>query len=264
MIIPAFPFSSFSIFGLTIHIYAICILTGILTAWIFGKHRIKKVTTKENFDYNLLLIVIVCAIIGARIYHVITYFPQYFNSYTPWYECFLINKGGLAIYGGLISSLLGSFIYCRIQKVSYLSTLDAYAPSILIGQIIGRLGNYVNQELYGSPTNSNSFGLVIESKPGILYHPTFLYEMICNAIALLIILKLDKIWKFRKRGQLFSLYLIFYGWIRSFIELIRINPSNEILGVRVNVWTSILSIIIGTILLVYFQKKPYAKRIELE
>jgi prolipoprotein diacylglyceryltransferase len=166
--------------------YAICILIGIFLGIWATKKRIDKVAD-SHFQETLLLITIPVAIISARIYHVLSYFGDYFNSSTAWYEFIMINHGGLAIFGGLIGGVTAAFIICRKHKVSFLKVIDAYTPGILIGQICGRVGNYFNQELYGMPTGSNDYGLQVTGHQ-VLYHPTFLYEMLWNLLGLILII----------------------------------------------------------------------------
>jgi prolipoprotein diacylglyceryl transferase len=159
--------------------------------------------------------------------------------------------------------------------------LDAFAPALLLAQAIGRLGNYFNQELFGLPTDL-PWGLIIDDKIAIRtycqpevfcvagqhYHPTFLYEMIWNLLGVAFLLFLEHYFSDRlSRGQLFSLYLAYYGFGRIFIESIRINFSTYVLGLRINVWAAIFAVILGLLGFLYLRKRPrgtfFATHLEL-
>jgi prolipoprotein diacylglyceryl transferase len=169
----------------------------------------------------------------------------------------------LAIYGGLIFGTLGAWIGARSIGVRFWSVADALAPAILVAQAIGRLGNYFNKELFGLPTDL-PWGLEIpKANPaypmgfpeGVLFHPTFLYEMIWNLLGFVVIVYwLERKFNLRN-GRAFAVYLIYYSVGRAMIENIRIDNSEMLLGLRTNVWSAILTAAIGIGLLVWSNRK---------
>src|SRR5665811_774370 len=196
-------------------------------------------------------------IVGARIYHVITDNQLYFGEGRRPIEALYIWQGGLGIWGAIGLGALGAYIACRINKVSFLGVADALAPGILIAQAIGRWGNYFNQELFGKPTNL-PWGLEIDPihRPDgyeqfATFHPTFLYESLWNLSAALLILWIDR--KYRLTGgRMFALYVMVYTAGRTWIELMRIDPANDIGPFRINVWTSMILFVLA---LAYFVLK---------
>ena len=136
---------SFSIFGLEIHWYAVCILLGVLFAVLAGVREGKKIGIPSEYIYTGVVIVLPCSILGARIWW------DLFNldKIHSFVDVIAIWDGGLAIQGGILAALLSIFIYCRVRKFSFYRILDVVAPGFLIGQIFGRWGNFCNHELYG-------------------------------------------------------------------------------------------------------------------
>ena len=174
------------------------------------------------------------------------------------------GRGGLAIYGALILGAVGVFIGSRQAGIRFLSVADAVAPGILLAQGIGRLGNYFNQELFGLPTTL-PWGLEIPSSnpayplglpDGLSFHPTFAYEMIWNLTGVVALIWLGKKLQLQW-GKVFALYLIIYSSGRVWIEAIRIDPSEIILGLRINIWSALTGIAIGVVIyLVQTRRHP--------
>lgn len=265
--IPSPSISEFHIGGLTIRFYALMILLGIVFAvWILT-HRWKKMGGTFDQVLDATLVAVPSGLVGARIFHVLTVPGDYFPPNGDLLNILKVWEGGMAIFGGLIGGVIGAAIWAHHKKYSVLFLADALAPGLLVAQAIGRLGNWFNQELYGWPTTlpwglklndaSNAIGFkqacytgsACPSGENTLFHPTFLYEMIWNLIgAALIVFVVGRIAKKLRGGQIFAIYLMWYGLGRSWIEMMRINLSTEILGIRTNVWAAIIVFVIGAIL----------------
>ena len=252
-----------NLFGwqLNIHMYALCILVGIVLAVIMTSRRLTRRGAEPGVVLDIALWAVPLGIIGARIYHVLTHPDDYFfegaNVWNPFQPGAIWNiwEGGNAIYGALIGGAVGAWIGCRMTGIRFWSFADALAPGLLVAQAAGRLGNWFNHELFGMPTDL-PWGLEIESgnsafpaglADGTLFHPTFLYEIIWNLAGAALIILLERRINLRW-GKAFAVYLIWYGLGRSFFEAIRVDPSEMFLGVRVNVWTSWAAVILGIVL----------------
>lgn len=246
-----------------IQMYALCILAGIVLATIITSRRLTKRGAEPGIVLDIVLWAVPLGIIGARIYHVLTHPADYFyegaNVWNPFEPGAIWNiwEGGNAIYGSLIGGAIGVIIGCRMTGLRFWSFADALAPGMLVAQAVGRLGNWFNHELYGAPTDL-PWGLEIpfdnaawpQGLPeGTLFHPTFLYEIVWNLIGVAVILFLER--RFRMRwGKAFGVYLIWYGIGRAFLESIRVDPSELILGIRSNVWASFAAIVIGIVIII--------------
>ncbi|KQR55004.1 prolipoprotein diacylglyceryl transferase [Leifsonia sp. Leaf336] len=248
------------IFGLhwRIQTYAIMILIGIVVAALWTSRRLTKRGAEPGVILDILLWAVVLGIIGARLYHVFTHPSDYFYAgANPW-NVFAIWEGGNAIFGSLIGGAIGIWIACRISGLRFWSVADALAPALLLAQAIGRLGNYFNQELFGLPTNL-PWGLQIDAgnkaipvglPDNTLFQPLFLYEIIWNVIGVVVILFLER--KFRLQwGKTLAVYLIWYGLGRSYLESIRIDPSEfSLLGIPSNVWAAFLAVVLGIVIFI--------------
>ncbi|TAM70182.1 MAG: prolipoprotein diacylglyceryl transferase [Microbacteriaceae bacterium] len=241
-----------------IHTYALCILAGIIAATIWTSRRLTKRGAEPGIVLDVILWAVPLGIVGARAYHVFTHPHDYFYAGANLWNTFAIWDGGNAIFGSLIGGAVGVLIACRITGVRFWSFADALAPGMLLAQSLGRFGNYFNHELFGLPTDL-PWGLQIESTnaafpaglpAGTLFQPLFLYEIIWNVIGIVVILLLEK--RFRLRwGKLFALYLIWYGAGRSYLESIRIDPSEySFLGIPSNVWAAFAAVVLGVIILI--------------
>ena len=240
-----------------VHFYALFIILGIFVAAFMAHQRLKQRGAKGLEVTDIALWAVPFGIIGGRIVHVLTHLGDYVGEGKDVFAIFRIWEGGLAIYGALIFGLLGAWLGSRATGVRLLSFADAVAPGILIAQAIGRLGNYFNQELFGGPTTL-PWGLAIEpGNPALpaglpidtLYHPTFAYEALANLLAAAALLLLDRRFNLRW-GKLFALYLVCYSAIRFFIEDIRIDPSEILLGLRTFQWFALAGIALGVALFV--------------
>lgn len=269
--IPSPTISQFSIGPVTIHIYALCILMGIVLAVWITTTRWKKLG--GNFDQvlDITLVSVPAGIIGARLYHIITTPERFFGPDGDWAEMFRIWNGGLGIWGGVLFGALAAWAWCRHKHYPMALLADAIAPSLLVAQAVGRLGNWFNQELYGAPTTLpwglklNMEGTAIGHSEqcydgatcpsGTLFHPTFLYEMIWNLIGAAIIVYIgSKAMKKLKAGSLFAVYIMWYTLGRTWIESLRIDYAHEFLGVRINVWVSMAVFVLGAVSFIVVQQ----------
>ncbi len=237
----------FQIGPLTIRYYALIILAGaLLGAWLASVEA-KRRGKDGNLVWDILPWLLVGGIIGARLWHVFT--PSASNVAmgltTKYYlthplQILMIWNGGLGIPGAVIGGALALWIYCRATKQKFLEWADIIAPGLLIGQAIGRWGNFINQELYGSPSNL-PWAITIDPRyrlPGFetvaKYHPLFLYESVLNLLAAGILLYVGRKYKNTlDRGDLFLLYLVLYPVIRFALEYLRLDPS-PVAGININ------------------------------
>ena len=259
--IPSPPVAYFDLGPLRIHFYALCIITGIIVAVLLTNARLTKRGAEPWVVIDICLLAVPLAIIGARIFHVLTHPGFYFGEGTDFWAIFRIWEGGIAIYGALIGGAIGALLGCRWTGIRFWTFADALAPGMLIAQALGRFGNWFNHELFGLPTTL-PWGLEIapdnpawpEGLPeGTLFHPTFAYEVIWNLLGAAVLLWLSKKFVTLQWGRLFALYLIWYSAGRVVWESIRVDPTEIFLGLRVNVWWSILSIALG--LVIFFVQK---------
>lgn len=208
---------AFSIFGLKIYWYGILIALGFTLAILYAFRLFKKKNIDTSKMIDVIFIGLISAIICARLYYVIFYPSSYFWEHPI--KIFAIHDGGLAIYGGLIGALLGGCIALKIKKLPILPVLDICSIGFLIGQGIGRWGNFTNQEAFGTQTNS-LFAMMSEATFGKTVHPCFLYESFWCLLGVLVLHIFYS--KFQhKRGLTFCMYFIWYSTERFFLETIR-------------------------------------------
>ncbi len=260
--IPSPTISSFDIGPLRIHFYALFILLGIALAIWLGNQRFKARGGKSGVVLDIALWAVPFGIVGGRIFHVLTHWNFYFGDGKDLIKVFAIWEGGLAIYGALILGTVGAYIGSKFAGIRFLSFADAIAPGVILAQAFGRLGNYFNQELFGLPTDL-PWGLEISSPndaipiglpEGTLFHPTFLYEILWNILAFAIILLLERKWSLRW-GQTFGLYLGLYSIGRFWIEGLRIDPSEVLLGIRTNQWSALGGLAIAVAMIYWSRRK---------
>ncbi|WP_298742419.1 prolipoprotein diacylglyceryl transferase [uncultured Microbacterium sp.] len=258
--LPSPSISSFALGPFTIYFYALCILAGIVVAAIMTNRRLTKRGAEPWVVIDICLLAVPLAIIGARIFHVLTHPDFYFGEGKNIWAIFFIWEGGIAIFGALIGGAIGAWLGCRWTGIRFWSFADALAPGLLLAQAMGRFGNWFNQELFGLPTDL-PWGLQIDYPnpawpaglpEGTLFHPTFLYEVIWNALGVLVLLWVGR--QFRLQwGRLFALYLVWYSAGRIVWESIRIDPSEIFFGLRTNVWAAIFGVVVG--LVIFFVQK---------
>ncbi|WP_273651258.1 prolipoprotein diacylglyceryl transferase [Cellulomonas fimi] len=225
--------------------YAIAILLGIVAALWLTRRRWAERGGDPDTVLEISFWAVPFGIVGGRIYHVITSPQAYFGEGGDPVRALFIWEGGLGIWGAVAFGAVGAWIGCRRQGVRLAPFADALAPGLLVAQAIGRLGNWFNQELFGGPTTL-PWGLQIDDAhlpagfdSGTLFHPTFLYEMLWNLAGAAVLIWADRRFKLG-HGRVFWLYVVIYTTGRLWIELVRIDPASTILGLRVNVWTSII------------------------
>lgn len=217
---------AFSIGSLSVHWYGLILGTGALVGLLLALYEGKRFGIPQDFFMDLLLLGIPSAIIGARIYFVAFMWDDYKNNL---WDVFKIWNGGIAIYGALIGAIICAVIYVRYKGYNFWRIADICAPSLIAGQIIGRWGNFVNQEAYGGPTTETflrdhlhlpSFIVSQMNVQGVYHHPTFLYESLWNLVGFVILLIIRRR-KFLRSGELFFGYFIWYSVVRFFVEGLR-------------------------------------------
>jgi len=204
---------AFSIFGLEIRWYGLLIASAVLIGTVLALKEAKRKGVKEETLIDMFLFAVPAAIIGARAYYVIFMWDYYSKNPS---QILNIRGGGLAIHGVIIAGTLVVIIFAKVRKESFWKLADIVAPSLILGQAIGRWGNFANQEAHGGPTDL-PWGIMID---GVKVHPTFLYESIWNLLVFGFLL-----WYRRKKatveGEIYLLYLILYSVGRFFIEGLR-------------------------------------------
>ena len=232
---------AFTIGGLAVRWYGILISLGMFLGLYLALCEIRRLGEDEDKFITLFLYVIPAAVIGARLYYVL------FSGMLDWYlshpmQMFDTRQGGLAIHGGLIAGFLVGWFYTKRQGISFRKWADVTAPSVILGQAIGRWGNFFNQEAYGYETNL-PWAMYID---GAYRHPTFLYEFIWNILVFIWLLRQRRHKKFE--GEIVLWYFILYSLGRFFIEALR--TDSLMLGpLRVAQVISILIAVMGVYLL---------------
>lgn len=245
---------AFSLGPLEVRWYGVIIALGIILAFIVAQREMVKRGFHPEYLTDLLIWAVPLAIVGARIYYVI--FKWDFYSQNP-EKIIQIWNGGIAIHGALIASFLTAYFFTKKRGTSFWKLTDVVAPSLLIGQAVGRWGNFMNQEAHGGEVTRTFLenlmlpNWIIEQMyiDGKYYHPTFLYESVWNIIGVIILISLRKV--NLRRGEIFLLYIIWYSVGRFFIEGMRTDSLYLIGDLRTAQVVSLLGIIIAISLLVY-------------
>ncbi|WP_426244247.1 prolipoprotein diacylglyceryl transferase [Nocardioides sp. LHG3406-4] len=236
--------------------YALSIIVGIiLSIWVAERRWVARGGTFGDVQ-DLAIWMVPFGLVGGRLYHVITDYHLYFGEDRNPVTALYVWRGGLGIWGAVALGALGAAIGARRKHIKLLPMLDTLAPAVLIGQALGRWGNWFNQELFGRPTDA-PWALEIDAAhrpPGYLdfatFHPTFLYEFIWNLAAFAVVVWADR--RFRLgHGRVVALYVMAYTAGRGWIEYLRIDTvqMNDVFGLRLNVWTSIVLFVLA---LAYF------------
>ncbi|GAA4937274.1 prolipoprotein diacylglyceryl transferase [Nonomuraea thailandensis] len=233
-----------------IRAYALCFIVAIGFGIWLSERRWRARGGEKGLIGDVAFPGVIFGLIGARLYHVITDWQTYFGprAIKEPYQALFLWEGGLSIWGAVALGGVGVWLACRRRGLSLGAVADTVAPGIAFGQAIARWGNWFNQELYGSPTTL-PWGLEIDQahggEPGVLYHPTFLYESLwCTALGFALILAGRRFTL--RHGRLFALYVAGYTFGRFWIEGLRIDPVGGVdhavllLGLRINQWTSLL------------------------
>ena len=265
--------TAFSIGGLDIQWYGILITLGLVLAMIYAFTQVKKYGLNPDRVLDCIIGGIIGGVVGARAYYVLLNWSDYAGN---WKSIFNIRGGGLAIYGGIIGSLLVGFLVAKIRKVKFLPLLDIVGIGFLLGQGIGRWGNFFNQEafgcnttlpwgMYSEATHDYLLSSVVTAPKGVIIdpnlpvHPTFLYESIWCFVGLFLLVKYIKKRKFA--GDIALRYLIWYGAGRFWIEALRTDslllvPS---IGLRVSQVVAAVAVVGGIIAEVLLTKKYKGK-----
>ncbi|MFD7664071.1 prolipoprotein diacylglyceryl transferase [Streptomyces sp. NPDC059788] len=238
--------------------YAFCIIIGVfIGVWLGNKRWIQR-GGRSGTVADIAVWAVPFGLVGGRLYHVITTYEPYFGKGGHPLNAFKVWEGGLGIWGAVALGAVGAWIGCRRRGIPLPAYMDALAPGLALGQAIGRWGNWFNQELYGRATDL-PWALKISDDPSIgrvggTYHPTFLYESLwCIGVALLVIWA-DKRFKLG-HGRAFALYVASYCAGRAWIEYMRVDEAHHILGLRLNVWTALIGLVVSVAYIVISAKK---------
>ena len=251
---------AFSLGPLAVRWYGILIVLGIVIAFIVVQREMVKRGMHQDFLTDLLVWAVPISIISARIYYVIFSWDYYKDN--PG-QIIQIWQGGIAIHGALIGAFITAYFFTKHRGISFWKTVDIAVPGLLIGQIIGRWGNFMNQEAHGGAVSEAFLNTTIipdwimnqMTIEGVTYHPTFLYESMWNVVGLIILLLLRKV--SLKRGEMFLFYLVWYSAGRFFIEGMRTDSLYVIGELRAAQLVSVITIIVAVIVFVvrrYVQK----------
>ena len=258
---PAPPGSEIGLGPLQLRAYGLMIALGVLAAvWLFGKRLEEKRLGTRDDATAIGIWAVIAGVIGSRLYHVATDWDRFSDDLGSIPKLW---EGGLGIPGGLLLGIPVGMYFARKRGIGIAEAATCAAPAIPLAQAIGRWGNWFNQELFGRPTDL-PWGLEVDPEhlpagyePGTTFHPTFLYESLWNVGLVFVLLWIDR--RFRLGpGRLMGVYVLGYGLGRLWVESLRIDPANEIAGLRVNEWMSILAIVGASIYLIatHGQKWP--------
>ena len=251
------PAREFSIGPLSIHMYGLIIACGLMLATVYCMRRAKQFGLTEDHVLDGVLCVTPFALVCARAYYCAFSWELYADNPI---SVFYIWNGGIAIYGGVLGAILGMYVFCKVKKISLGATLDLVLLGFLIGQSIGRWGNFFNREAFGAETDAwLRMGLYDSFSGTVTYHhPTFLYESLWNALGFVILHFLSK--KREYDGQIALGYAFWYGLGRFFIEGLRTDslyiPGTQL---RVSQVLAAVSCLAAAAVLAYFVIKPPAK-----
>lgn len=244
--------NSFSIGNIVIHFYSLCILLGVISAYFVITREAKRKNINEDLILNIIFYGLIIGILGARIYYVIFNIDYYKNDIL---EMFKIWNGGLAIHGGIIFGFIFVYFYTKKNSLKFIKLTDIIVPGVILAQSIGRWGNFFNQEAYGSLVSKELLEKLLIPKFIIngmyinnnYYLPTFYIESILCLIGFIIMMIIRK--KNLKKGTITAFYLIWYGIIRSIIEIFR-TDSLMLFNLKAAIIVSILCIVIGIVILI--------------
>lgn len=262
---------AFSIGSFSVYWYSLCVLTAFLLGFLLVKLEIKRhKNITDNFLYDYFFYLVPLVILGARFYYVFFEWGYYSHNLA---EIFKIWNGGLAIHGGVIVGIIYTYLYTKKKNINPFRFMDIASASLVLGQAIGRWGNFFNKEAFG-PVVKESFlkglhlpkfiinGMYIE---GNYHHPTFLYESLTCFLIFLIIIILRKFYKNLKVGTCCGIYFIIYGIERFMVEALR-QDSLMLGSIRVAQLVSIIMIISGIIFIIFslIKKVPYIEPVKQE
>lgn len=252
---------AFTLFGFPIYWYGIIMALAIFISALVGNFLFNKINPdlKKDIIISIAPVLIICGIIGARLYFCLLNGGYYF--YHP-LEIFDIREGGLSIHGALIFGILSLIIFALRKKISPLKILDTLACSVFLGQAMGRWGNYFNSEAFGLPVDGQTWGLFIPEtlRPAqfsdySLFHPTFLYESVLDLAGFLLLLFVLKKFGIKYKGFTFCLYLILYALIRLVVEQIRVDSALNLGAIPIAQIVSFVMLLGGIVGVLFIVKK---------
>lgn len=252
----------FGISGLNIAWYGVIIASGLMLGILLAALRAKRRGWSPDVVLDFILLAVPLAVIGARAYYVAFEWENYAHNLI---KVFAVNEGGLAIYGAVIGGFLAALLFSRFAKFPFLKLMDLVIPSLILGQAMGRWGNFINQEAFGALVTNPKlqfFPLAVYIQSlGEWHQATFFYESFCNSILLVITLLLGR--KGVKDGTLLATYFIGYGTARAIIEGLRTDSLYLFGAIRVSQLLSALLVVAGIVLLILIKTdriktKPYA------
>ena len=241
-----------------IYWYSITMFLGVLLGLFVAYTEVKRKKIDIKKFENMAFYAIIFGFIGARLYYVLFNLNYYLSNPL---EILMVWNGGLAIHGGIIGAALSMYFYCRKNELSFMEMVDICVPALLIGQVIGRWGNFFNSEAHGGIV-SRSFleslylpDFIIEGMHinGVYYHPTFFYESFFNLICFIVLMILRRNKKI-KIGFITGIYFIWYGVLRFFIESLR-TDSLMLGSIKMAQVISVILVILGILLIVFLRKK---------
>lgn len=246
----------FTVFGFQVYFYGVFIALGFILAIAYCSRNSKRFGIKGDDIYDVVLWLIPFSLLGARLYYV-AFRLDYYLLHPG--EILAFRDGGLAIYGGVIAGIITIYFVCRAKKIPLGAMLDIVVFGLLLGQISGRMGNFMNREAFGAPTEIFCrMGLTAPDGSTIYVHPTFLYEMLWNLICLVFLIIWTGKGKRRYDGQCVFIYFLWYGIGRAWIEGLRTDSLYiGSTGIRVSQALSIALALISLALLVYNGRKAH-------
>ena len=250
------PPYSFTVFGFEIYFYGVIIAAAFILAALFCARKAAEFGLTSDDLFDLVIWLIPACIIGARLYYVL-FKLDYFIANPS--KIFSLRDGGLAIYGGIIAGVITGIIWSRRKKIPVFAVGDLAAFGLLIGQAVGRWGNFINREAFGAETDVFCrMGLTMPGQEALYVHPTFLYESLWNLAGLIILCVLSKLGKRKYDGQFFWSYILWYGLGRAWIEGLRTDSlyigSTDI---RVSQLLAAVSALASLIVLIVNAKKAH-------
>ena len=248
------PPSYFSIGNFNIYFYGVIIACGFILAALYCAHKAPDFGFTADDLYDIVIWIIPACIIGARLYYVLFRLDTYIANPA---KIFAIRDGGLAIYGGIIFGIITAIIWCKVKKKKFFALGDLLVFGLLIGQAIGRWGNFINREAFGGLTGIFCrMGLTLPNGATVYVHPTFLYESLWNIIGFVILCVLSKKKERKFDGQYFWFYIFWYGLGRMWVEGLRTDSLYiGATGIRVSQLLAAVSAVAALVILIVKSKK---------
>lgn len=249
----------------TIYWYGVIIAFGAVLGIYLAMREAERLGWNKDLIIDFSVYAILFAIISARAYYVIFEWERF--SAGPWWKVFAIWEGGIAIHGAILGGMLTAIVFSRLRELSFWKLADIMAPSLILGQAIGRWGNFMNQEAHGGPVSEAAYNNFLQYLPdfimnqmtieGVMYHPTFLYESLWNLFVFALLLTIRRLNPIR--GEVFLSYLGLYSIGRFFIEGLRTDSLYIIEGLRTAQFVSVL-LFAGAILLLIYRRRTETVR----